>query len=426
MWGMTCVILATGGWLLLASYLEMPVSTTHSCIGGIIGMTMMSRGADCVLWHEDSDTFPFAKGVTAIVISWVLSPVASGICGALLYAFTWVTVLRYPPDISFRNSKFFFPILVGFTFGLNIVLMILKGAKGKKEELGTDDMIAAAKEGDIGPAAAVGGYFALGSAFLVALAVPTLAKRALASAEVINNEAKVSAEGTKTPLEEGATGKKNEMTAAEYIKHQLEADPHAVLDNDAVAKGIHDNVKHHDTATEEMFKYVQIFTAIVDSFSHGANDVANAMGPFAAVYATYSNGYVNTGKEDMGDDMYWILAIGGAGIVLGLGTYGYKIMEAIGVKLIAVTPSRGYCIELGAAFVIIYGTTQGWPLSTTHCQVGATVGVGLFEGSEGVNKWVLIKCVVGWVATLAIVGFTAAVLVGPSPDPDKSLYCATD
>ena len=129
--------------------------------------------------------------------------------------------------------------------------------------------------------------------------------------------------------------------------------------------------------------------------------------------------------------MYWILAIGGLGISVGLATYGYKIMSAIGVKLTTITPSRGYCIELGAAFVIIFGTTQGWPLSTTHCQVGATVGVGLFEAKPGnfcagVNTKVLLMCVVGWVITLAVVGFTTAVLVGPSPEPLKSMYCASD
>ena len=84
-------------------------------------------------------------------------------------------------------------------------------------------------------------------------------------------------------------------------------------------------------------------------------------------------------------------ALGGAGIVVGLATYGYKIMNAMGVKLVTITPSRGYCIELGAAFVIIYGTAQGWPLSTTHCQIGATVAVGLFEGAAGVNGRLFAK-----------------------------------
>ena len=95
----------------------------------------------------------------------------------------------------------------------------------------------------------------------------------------------------------------------------------------------------------------------------------------------------------------------------------------MGVKLTAITPSRGTCIELGAAFVIIYGTGQGWPLSTTHCQIGATVAVGLFEGCQGVNKELFLRACGGWVITLVVVGCTTAMLVGPSPEPLKNEYC---
>merc|ERR1711939_458468 len=94
--------------------------------------------------------------------------------------------------------------------------------------------------------------------------------------------------------------------------------------------------------------------------------------------------------------MAWILALGGAGIVVGLATYGYKIMNATG---------------------------QGWPLSTTHCQIGATVAVGLFEGCQGVNKELFLRACGGWVITLVVVGCTTAMLVGPSPEPLKNEYC---
>ena len=111
--------------------------------------------------------------------------------------------------------------------------------------------------------------------------------------------------------------------------------------------------------------------------------------------------------------MLWILALY-FGMTVGLATYGYKIMNAMGVKLTAITPSRGSCIELGAALVIIYGTGQGWPLSTTHCQIGATVAVGLFEGKKGVNWNLFLKTCFGWIITLVVVGCTTAILVGPS------------
>merc|ERR1711918_182236 len=102
-------------------------------------------------------------------------------------------------------------------------------------------------------------------------------------------------------------------------------------------------------------------------------------------------------KSDAGDDAYWILALGGVGLLL----YGYKIMRAIGVKLAVITPSRGFAIELGAAIVIM-GSYLGIPLSTTHCQVGATTGVALLEGGKGIDCWVI---------TLIVVGISAGLLV---------------
>ena len=131
MWGMTCVILAVGLWLMIASFLEMPVSTTHSCVGGIIGMTMMARGASCVVWNAPNDAFPFVDGVTAIIVSWVLSPVASGIASSLFYGVTYVFVLR-DKESSFRNAKIAFPIIVFITLFVNTAFFMLKGAKGAK------------------------------------------------------------------------------------------------------------------------------------------------------------------------------------------------------------------------------------------------------------------------------------------------------
>jgi sodium-dependent phosphate transporter len=137
--------------------------------------------------------------------------------------------------------------------------------------------------------------------------------------------------------------------------------------------------------------------------------VANAIGPFAAIYMTWREKGVSK-SVDLGDDAYWILAIGGVGIVAGLAIYGYNIIHTIGTKIAKITPSRGICIELGSAIVVITGSRYGWPLSTTHCQVGATTAVALMEGSKGLDWNILLKTCVGWVATLVIVGGITALL----------------
>ena len=104
-----------------------------------------------------------------------------------------------------------------------------------------------------------------------------------------------------------------------------------------------------------------------------------------------------------------MLAVGGAGISVGLVAYGKKIINAIGTKLTKITPSRGTCVELSSAIVIIMGSRLKIPLSTTHCQVGATVGVGILD-KKNINYYMLAKVFVGWVTTCVVVGFTSYVL----------------
>ena len=177
---------------------------------------------------------------------------------------------------------------------------------------------------------------------------------------------------------------------------------------------LHNNAEKFDSKTEEVFKYLQIFTAICDAFSHGANDVANAIGPFAAIWVIYKSGGDIDKNASMDNDAYWILGLGGVGIAMGLFVYGKKITYAIGEKLVKITPSRAVAIELSSALVIITGSRLKIPLSTTHCQVGATAGIGLLENTRkctGINSKILLRTAIGWLVTCIIVGLTAALLI---------------
>jgi sodium-dependent phosphate transporter len=354
MYGCLCVILSVAMWLILASYLEMPVSTTHSCVGGMIGMTMVARGSSCVTWIAKSQQFPYVKGVVAIIISWLLSPIISGGFAAALFFTLRTFILR--SQESYKRVQYAFPIIVASTFIINTFFIVYKGAKFLK----LDDMPlwkACAISFGIGGGTGIFSYFLIN---------PIIFKNG------------------------------GELPQGEHIE-------------DGQVRSIHDNAEKFDPKTEYSMRYLQILTACCDSFAHGANDVANSIGPFAAIYAIYKAGEVKKNAE-MGNDAYWILSLGAAGIVLGLATYGYKILYALGTKMAKLTPSRGICIELGAAAVIILGSRLGWPLSTTHCQVGATVGVALFEGVGGVNWKLLSKTIAGWLLTLVVVGGTTALL----------------
>ncbi|CAM9249167.1 unnamed protein product [Ectocarpus fasciculatus] len=150
-------------------------------------------------------------------------------------------------------------------------------------------------------------------------------------------------------------------------------------------------------------------TATFDAFAHGANNVANATGPFEIICTVYIDGQVRLDRN-LGKLGYLALALGGFGIVAGLVLFGHKIISAISVKIAKITPSRGFSIEIGAALVMITGTMLGVPLSSTHCQVGATSGVAQLEGLGGLNRKMVLKIVAGWAVTTAICGVSCALL----------------
>jgi len=149
-------------------------------------------------------------------------------------------------------------------------------------------------------------------------------------------------------------------------------------------------------AMEGIFRYLQVASAAFVAFAHGANDVANAVGPMAAVFAIVDTGTV-VQKVPVS---LWILLVGGAGIVIGLATYGYKVIATVGGKITEVTPSRGFAAEIAAAITILVGSKLGLPLSTTHTLVGAVVGVGFARGMSALNLGVIRSIIVSWLLTI--------------------------
>jgi PiT family inorganic phosphate transporter len=147
---------------------------------------------------------------------------------------------------------------------------------------------------------------------------------------------------------------------------------------------------------ERLFAVLQILTACAVAFAHGSNDVANAIGPLAAVANTVTTGTLE-GKAPLEP---WMLAVGGFGIVVGLATYGYKVMETIGRKITELTPSRGFAAELAAATTIVLASRLGIPVSTTHTLVGSVLGVGLARGIGALDLGVVGRILISWLATL--------------------------
>ena len=155
--------------------------------------------------------------------------------------------------------------------------------------------------------------------------------------------------------------------------------------------------EYHYASVEKAFTPMMIFTACAMAFAHGSNDVANGIGPMAAVVSVVQAGGDITQKAGL---PLWILLLGGGGIVLGLATMGYRVMQTIGTKITELTPTRGYCATLAAAVTVVLASKTGLPVSTTQIAVGAVMGVGLARGIGAIDLRVIGNIVASWLITL--------------------------
>ena len=165
--------------------------------------------------------------------------------------------------------------------------------------------------------------------------------------------------------------------------------------------------EHHFASVEKVFVPMMLFTACAMAFAHGSNDVANGIGPMAAVIGLVESGGEVAQKSAL---PIWILLLGAFGIVIGLATYGYRVMRTIGSRITELTPTRGFCATMAAAATVVIASRTGMPVSTTHIAVGAVMGVGLARGIGAIDLRVLGGIAVSWIVTLPIGGVLAALI----------------
>ncbi|MCK4432721.1 MAG: inorganic phosphate transporter, partial [Methanomicrobia archaeon] len=149
-------------------------------------------------------------------------------------------------------------------------------------------------------------------------------------------------------------------------------------------------------SVESTFRWIQVFTSCYVAFSQGANDVANAIGPVATIYTTSKTSEISSSVEVP----FFLLVIGGFGIVLGISTWGYKVVGTVGRKITELTNTRGFTIDFSAATTVLIASKMGLPISTTHAVVGSVVGVGLARGLKAIDLRVIRKIVISWAVTI--------------------------
>jgi PiT family inorganic phosphate transporter len=315
--GMLSALLAAGTWLMIASFMGWPVSTTHSIVGAIVGFAAVGVSVDAVNWSK----------VSTIVASWVVSPVIAGTISFALFRSVQNLILIH--DDPFVRAKKYAPLYMFAVGFLMAMVTILKGLKHVFK--------------DIGMSLSFGESIVWSAMFGILIAM-----------------------------------------LGSYLLSKVKRDL-ALEETNRFAN------------VERVFAVLMIFTACSMAFAHGSNDVANAVGPLAAVVNVVNSGGVILAKSTMPS---WILLLGGAGIVFGLATYGFKVMGTIGRKITELTPSRGFAAELGAAATVVFASGTGLPISTTHTLVGAVLGVGLARGIGALNLKMIGSIFLSWVVTL--------------------------
>ncbi len=410
MFGMLCADLASALWLTFATYVKWPVSTTHSIIGAIIGFSLAYGGADGINWNK----------VGLIVASWFASPLIAGLFS--LTIFTLVKKFIFDTVNPYERTARIFPVLTFITFFINSLFIIYKGSP----QLNLDEM-------PIGDSIGISFGIAFGTGLIAWFIYVPYAKRKVEMSNTIELDRideidsrtgsytdALQIENTVTEstlddnLENGGEEKVEDTDTIEYHSKRVK-ELQTEKDNSLIEK-LHENAYKIDENSDKLCSWLQIFTSCFSSFAHGSNDVANAVAPLATIFSIYQ---YNEIMEETAVPI-WVLVLGGAGIVLGLATWGYKIIDRIGRELTKVSPSRGFIIELSAAITVIIASRTELPVSTTHCQVGSVVGCGISGGKANV-QWKLLKGILwSWFITVPVTGFLSAGLFSfgyfaPSP-----------
>lgn len=365
--GMTAVLFGAACWLLLATKYALPVSTTHSAVGGVIAFAISSKGYGSVNWQK----------VGMIVASWFISPAMSCLFSFILYSIIRFFVLRH--EDSFRRAKIAAPVLIFFMTLIVAMFTIYKGAKGIGLHK-TD------------PAVAIG-VSVLISSVAGAISIPFIKwwsdKLARGDIKEVTSDA----------------AKEQDMDSAvpgvdvDWQDPQKPGDAKAAVE---LEEGQKDGPAIW-SETERIFQSFVVVIAGFQSLAHGANDVANSVGPFGAVLAA-SQGEL----QKKSSIPVWVFVLAGVMIVIGLAMYGRKVMTTIGQNITPVTPSKAACAQWAATCVVLVATRAGIPISTTHAAVGGVLGVGLADGVKNVNWMVMMKIFGSWVVTLPLTGIAAA------------------
>lgn len=457
---MACAEFGSATWLIIATRLGFPVSTTQTVVGALIGAGFAAQTKVKWAWASGS--------VSQVAASWGIAPAIAACIAALLFATLKYAILERKD--SFKWGMRLIPIYLAFTGAILALFIVVEAPTAPSlEEFGAGKAVGIILGVFFGVLAIAYIFFVpyfnarvvkndsrirwwhipLGPLLMrdnPPLYLPGKAEgdaykdhysSAYTTQESINNPSENGHEFDASAVEKGDASP--EIRAKSVSKKHLEPEERflgptkhlpfyhplrlwswvkffllqgvtrdCVSHNAKELHGVHQLAKRYDNRVEHLWTYAQVASAMIMSIAHGSNDVANAVGPWAAAYSTWKAEEVATKSPTP----IWILAV--AGILLGAGFwfFGYHIIRALGNRITQMSPTRGYSIELGSAITVLMASRLGLPISTTQCLAGASMGVALMNYDLGAVNWrQLLYILVGWILTLPIAALMSGVLL---------------
>lgn len=371
-YGMLAALLATGVWLQFASFFGWPVSTTHTIVGAVMGFGLVYGDFGAIYWSE----------LGSIALSWVISPLLGGSLAYIIFTIIRRHILYHPkPIVATKRLTPYFVFAMFLVLSLIILFQGLDNVNLKLSVLETALL-----------AVIIGLVTAIISYFLVNRVQDKVILDTASEEQKQNMGVLISLKKAQKHLSrvEAVTFGEIHDSVEKLVEKLSELSGKVVVEENFLSKS-----EYH--VVEKIFIYLQIITACFMAFAHGSNDVANAIGPLSAILNILS------GQTDIFQPhtvSNGLLLLGGIGIVVGLATWGWRVIETVGKKITELTPSRGFAAGFAAAITIVLASKLGLPISTTHVIVGAVLGVGFARGIGAINLNTIRDIVVSWVVTV--------------------------
>ena len=383
MLAMCCSLIGSSVWTISASKMGLSVSCTHAVIGAMAGAVLLTFGPDAVNWS-------FESGMGKIVISWIAAPFICGFVAVILFMSTRQFVLKHKD--SFERAQMAVPFYFALAFFVNTFLIISESGIFKHLELTIMVKIAWSVL-----------VATVSFAFVKICFIPWMVRKIEYDEDLkFYHMFFIFSVPFQCPkmrkMKEVETGT---STMSKMKGLMLKGVKKDIRKQDDHVDKVHQNAEIFDIKTEEMYSYLQVFTAICASVAHGSNDVSNAIGPLSTIYYIYKNNSV----PDEVPVPIELLVFGAIAIDIGLFTLGYAVIASLGHKITLLSPSRGFCAEMATSFTVVAASSMGIPLSTTHCITGATTAIGLCNGTlKAINWRMLGMTFFSWILTLPMAG----------------------